>query len=681
DFIPSPTIKEQLEKPPTENSLSMLPIFSSTKLEGLTVEDLHPDFHSSTKFIDILLSTRTSHVLRTTGVKTIGEILLIPGPEFLTWKNFGKKSLNELKVIVRSLCLPGKKLPTADVNNSGFIDYTSYDDMISSFVEDCLKNKRDQELSKKRFCFQTGKIPTLEERGQYFGITRERVRQIVSKNSRKFKHRVNLNKLEKFWLTLDHVVKNGGGIIYIGALPIALQIEFNWPSTPYFLALGQLLVLREPAAIQYKEDRDLITAECECLSCDQVLKYLNDLDFNGHESFHIEVVGVKLSAHCQTQCPWNKSVKIFHKAFIERLIDQSEGRLVLHKDLVLSRSNWLNRYSKKFEDVACNILECYGKPMHFSEIADHIRSQNQNFKEMSDHNVHASIIRYDKFKIFSRGTYGLKSWGLKRYRSVSSAIEEFIDATGLPQRRQAIINHLAGEFNEGNITAALSTEVRFKGIGEGFYDRSQTWQQRTFDEFFRLLPESMIEFARYLTGRNNTSYKLVMAFVCIRSMDEHGAIYLSKLKNSFYNFYLSRHKKGLGVEVNTAAMSRIGELTENEIKNQACKRPLVSFLKSPFFVLFSQNGRKMRLANFLATELGSPSVRDVMLILLLKAIDDYYQKNLPMTITYEQKPEIPLKIQEISSLELVENGCSKVLSGEMNATINIKKKSRGKIRL
>lgn len=680
NFIPPPTIKEQLKNPPTETSLSILPIFSSTKFEDLTVEDLHPDFHSSTKLIDVLLSIRTSHVLSAKGVKTIGEILLVRGSEFLTWKNFGKKSLNELKDIVRSLCLTGNYSPNNLVNKSAFIDYTSYENMISSFVEQCLKSKRDQELSKKRFCFQTGKVPTLEERGQYFGITRERVRQIVKKNSRNLKHRVNLIKLERLWVKLDSVVKSGGGIIHLRELPATLQTEFNWPTAPYFLALGQFLALRQPDA-NSTEDSNIITVECDCLSCDQVSQQMYSLDFAKHESFHIEVVGAKLSDNCQTQCPWNLPVKKFHKVFIERLIDKSEGRFVLHEDLVLSRSNWLNRYCERFEDVVCHVLECYGKPMHFSEIADHIRSQNQNFKEMSDHNVHASIIRYDKIKIVSRGTYGLKSWGLKRYRSVSSAIEEFIDAMELPQRKQNIIRHLEGEFNEGNIAAALSTETRFKSIGKGLYDRPQNWQQRTLDEFIQLLPESITEFVRYLMSRNNTSYKLVMAFVFIRGMDGHGTIYLSRLKKNFYNFYLSRYKKGLGVEVDTAAMSRIRELTENEIINRSCKEPLKSFLKSDFFILFSQNGKKLRLADFLAKELGSPSVRDVMLILLLKAIDIYYQKNIPMVIPYDQKPEIPLQIQEIASSKPKESDCPKVLSGDSNSTINIKKKRRGKIRL
>ena len=317
--------------------------------------------------------------------------------------------------------------------------------------------------------------------------------------------------------------------------------------------------------------------------------------------------------------------------------------------------------------------------MHFSEIASQVRKQNINFQEISDHNVHASIARYDKIKIASRGTYGLKSWELKTYRSVSTAIEAFIDKEGLPQRRQNIIKQLDGEFTDTNITASLMVETRFKSIGDGIYDRQQNWQKRTLESLIAFLPDPVEEFAQYLTGRNNTSYKLVMAFIFIRSMDEDGSIYLFKLKDMFYNFYLSRHKKGLVVEIDTALMNHIEELSELEIKNQACKEPLKSFLKSNYFVRYSQNGRKIKLVNRIFSKLGSTSARDGLLIVILKAIDNYFQIISPETITYIQQPKPSSKNRE-SVFE--ENSLFPAEPMKKSATtLNIKKKKRGKIRL
>lgn len=628
----------------------------------------------------MLLAYRTSSALNTAGIVTIGEVMFTPGTELLAWKNFGRKSLNELKKVVRSLCLTGSYTPHDQGDKSISIDYTSYEDMVSSFTAACLKKKRDQELFQQKFCFPDGKIPTLEELGRPFGITRERVRQIVKKGIRKFGHWANLIKLEYFWEKIDHVVASGGGVMHLRSLPALLQDEFKWPTAPHSLALGQFLTFWQPSS-KFKDDSDFITVDCECLSCDQPLEQLNKLDFSVHASFHIEVLGIKLGEHCKTNCPWKTPVIKFHNAFVEQLIDQAEGRFICHGEVVLSRNNWLEKYCNSLEDVACHILESHGKPMHFSEIASQVRSKNQNFSELSDHNLHAAIIRYDKIKIVSRGTYGLKSWDLSSYRSVSSAIEEFIDAEGLPQRRQAIIQHLEGEFTEGNITAALSTETRFRNIGDGIYDRQENWQKRTLDELIKLLPDSVEKFAQYLKGKNNTSYKLVMAFIFIRSMDEEGSIYLSKLKDMFYNFYLSRYKKGLAVEVGSAAMSRIGELSGNDVKNRTCQEPLKSFQSSSYFVRYSQNGRKLKLTDTVFSKLHSIPVRDILFIVILKAIDNYYQIITPDVGTYEESLKAPSNTSKAEGISEEGNAFSIETARGPSQSLHIRKKRRGRIKL
>jgi hypothetical protein len=349
---------------------------------------------------------------------------------------------------------------------------------------------------------------------------------------------------------------------------------------------------------------------------------------------------------------------------------------MLHENLVLTRKKWLESYCTKLEDVACHVLERRGKPMHFTEIADLIRNKNHHFKDLSDHNLHSSIIRYDTFKIAGRGTYGLTAWDIKSYRSVSTAIEEFLDAKDLPQRRQQIIRHLDGEFTDANITAALNVKTRFKNIGDGIYDRQKNWQKKTFGEFIRLLPEPVDQFARYLTGRNNTSYKLVMAFIFIRSMDETGAIYLHKLKTMFYNFYLSRHKKGLVVEAESATMHRIDELNKNEMINLACREPLKSFLLSGYFTRFSQKGRKLRLSHAVLNRLNTP-VRDILLITILKAIDDYFSILAPHVI-YKTPPEAP---PNVSEPDIETEGSFIKTPGNPVVQVHIKKKRRGKIKL
>lgn len=546
-FVQPPTsIKDKLGDSPDESSLILLPIFSSKNTEEIAAEDLHEGFKAFTKLSDLVLSVRVAKVLKKLDMHTIGDVMFTTEAALLKQKNFGRKCLKEIRAIIRNLVIFNRHssdtFQESRSNHISSIDYSSYRDMISSFVRRCIKSKRDQDLISRRLCFQTEKIPTLEQLGQDFDITRERVRQILNKGYRDLKIKTNVNILNSFWERINGLIVSGGGIIDLEELAVILQDEFNWSEPPNPLALGQLLSLWKPE-LSFACSEDLLTVDCECLSCEHPFKQLLSLDFEEHESFHIQVVGKKFASHCQNKCA-AKPVQRFHKAFISKVINDTSGKYVLHGDLVRDYGKWLIRYGVNMEDVAKYVLEKHGKPMHFSEIAAAVRKENIKFKDISDHNVHAAIIRYKDIEIVKRGTYGLKSWNLGRYRSVSNAIEELLYESGLPLRRMAIIQSLDGEFSEGNISTALATwKKRFVSIGEGFYDRQENWQKCSCNDYIKLLPKTLADFVLYLTSKNNCSYKLVMALIFIRSMNENGSIYLHNLKEMFCNFYLSRKKK------------------------------------------------------------------------------------------------------------------------------------------
>ena len=59
-------------------------------------------------------------------------------------------------------------------------------------------NDREREVLEMRFGFADGKTHTLEEVGQKFGVTRERVRQIEAKALRKLRHPHHSRRLRDY---------------------------------------------------------------------------------------------------------------------------------------------------------------------------------------------------------------------------------------------------------------------------------------------------------------------------------------------------------------------------------------------------------------------------------------------------------------------------------------------------
>lgn len=679
---PPPSIKDKLANPPDESSLILLPIFSLKNTKEIAVEDLHEGFKGFTKLSDLVLSARAAKVLKKHDMHTIGDVMLTTEATLLKQKNFGRKCLKEIRAIIRNLVLFNRHssdtFQESRSNHISSIDYSSYRDMIASFVLRCIKSKRDQGLISRRLCFQTEKMPTLEQLGQHFDITRERVRQILKKGYRNLKIKANVNILNSFWERINGLIVSGGGIIDMEELAVILQDEFNWSEPPNSLALGQLLSLWKPE-LSFACSEDLLTVDCECLSCEHPFKQLLLLDFEEHESFHIQVVGKKFANHCWNKCA-AKPVQRFHKAFIRKVIKDASGKYVLHGDLVRDYDKWVVRYGVNMEDVAKYVLEKYGKPMHFSEIAGAVRKENIKFKDISDHNVHAAIIRYKDIEIVKRGTYGLKAWNLGGYRPVSDAIEELLDESGLPLRRMEIIQRLEGEFSEGNISTALASwRNRFVSIGEGFYDRQENWRKCLCNDYIKLLPGTLADFVLYLTSKNNCSYKLVMALIFIRSMNENGSIYLHNLKEMFCNFYLSRKKKGLVVETASVIASSIGDIEPEVIKNRAAQEPLKSFLQSDFF---SQNGSTLQIREDLAGLLSDNILKDIVIIVLLKGIDDYFARIEPAAPIQKHAGD-PTAKAEKPLFDLPHDKVKKVInnSKERAPSIAIKKRQRSKIKL
>ncbi len=89
-----------------------------------------------------------------------------------------------------------------DERNMSPEDYTTFE-ILKEEIADVLLTLTDREekVIRLRFGLEDGKSRTLEEVGQLFGVTRERIRQIEAKAIRKLKHPSRSKKLKDYMMT------------------------------------------------------------------------------------------------------------------------------------------------------------------------------------------------------------------------------------------------------------------------------------------------------------------------------------------------------------------------------------------------------------------------------------------------------------------------------------------------
>ncbi len=257
-----------------------------------------------------------------------------------------------------------------------------------------LRRDRDRQIIARRFGFGLERRQTLEKIGNDFGITRERVRQIEKAAIAKMRTS-NSADIITGGETLRAIAGDQGGILPIA--DIAEMLNAPEIDVPYIVFLARL------------------SASVECIEDDDDVRQAVGLA----GIFSREQVDLLLTETIKTVKDYSKPITLaklkvklpseVESTTLEQLMRISKR--LAYFDGKWGLITWPEVNPKSIRDKTYLVLSRHGRPLHFSEIAKHVRGLGLTKRNVTIQAVHNELIKDQRFILIGRGIYALAEWG------------------------------------------------------------------------------------------------------------------------------------------------------------------------------------------------------------------------------------------------------------------------------
>ncbi len=257
-----------------------------------------------------------------------------------------------------------------------------------------LRRDRDRKIIAGRFGFGMARRQTLEKIGNDFDITRERVRQIEKAAISKMRASDSTEIAQAEQLMRSLVVDHGS-VVLTSELAAALGATGNDASYIVFLAL-----LATSVELIEEDDnlRQAVTL-APVFSRSQVVQLLNEINKTIRD-YGKPITLSKLRAKLPSEVD---------AITLEQLMRVSKK--LANFDTKWGLVSWPEVNPKSIRDKTYLVLSRHGRPLHFSEIAKHVRGMGANKRDVTVQAVHNELIKDGRFVLIGRGIYALAEWG------------------------------------------------------------------------------------------------------------------------------------------------------------------------------------------------------------------------------------------------------------------------------
>jgi len=411
---------------------------------------------SATDPIETLrLPLHIENTLKKRNIKNLSELYLASRDQITSLQNVGFISMDRVMDIKH--CIEKGVVPSL------IMPFDISKDKLIEAILDRSQSEREKEIMIRRYGVVTGERETLEEIGKYFGITRERVRQIQNKTISRMRHPSTKSR-KPLTEIIESIFLDNGGVISSNEadklLPPALENQNIDGSSVLDLIsdigwIQKHWVGGEPfygsAHTNFKLDSvmeeivNILKKERKLLSRDEIIIGLRG--FLGDDT-DPDIISSFISKCCNS----------------DPRIEKIDNKYTLY--------SIPGNVTKKWVYYISQVLERSGVPLHFTEIAERV---NDQFKDdnisLEQRRVHAILVQDPMFAhTGSWGMYGLTKWGLRKESTLDLA-EEYIKKAGFPVHWEQIYDYVSKYkyTKPANIASILSNNTRFVNKGNGMY--------------------------------------------------------------------------------------------------------------------------------------------------------------------------------------------------------------------
>ncbi|HET60116.1 MAG TPA: hypothetical protein ENN32_07085 [Chloroflexi bacterium] len=347
---------------------------------------------------------------------------------------------------------------------------------LDAFINDwcVVLTRRERQVIYGRYGLESESL-TLEQLGEQFNVTRERIRQIQKRAEKKLRHGKSLRKIEPLVVLLDYLLAEAHGLISEQEVDTAIQQH---------LVVGNLNPVRVAMLV---------------FSVRDTVKHSSSLNGWGLKTLPLHLVKriqkQFLSFLEQEKIPLSltelmtrfKQTEFYH-SYRSKLNDASLYRCLRICTEIQITEEICSLRKRGWERLGGIILALreIGESAHYETITERANALLPPELHREPHNIHAELGRHpDIFVRVGHGIFGLAEWGLENDGSLANAAYRVLTEAGKPLHADIIVDRVLKTWKvvPGSVAAALYTDDRFFNIGNNVY-----WIRD------RELPETSLDF-------------------------------------------------------------------------------------------------------------------------------------------------------------------------------------------